>query len=126
MRDIASGTVPLTDALLNDFAAGANKVFFRSSLMPRIKIRLTEEGVLHEQGMLGHTRYLGRCLEQQQVHRAEIELDPLREPSDLSDAQLRDSLPEMLLPCFCTSRVTPTSACSSNVGLSSLKIFSKL
>ena len=69
MRNIAtepSGGVPLTNALLNDFASGANKVFFRSSLMPRIKIRLTGEGVLYKQGKLGYTAYQVISLEHQQ------------------------------------------------------------
>lgn len=101
MRDIASDTVPLTDAVLLDFAAGADRVFFRSSLMRRIKIRLSEEGVLYEQGDLGHAAYTERSLEYQQVHRAEIALDPIREYSDLSDAEHRNNLLGVLVHELC-------------------------
>lgn len=101
MRDIASDTIPLTDALLNDFAAGVDKVFFRSSLMPRIKIRLSDEGVLYKQGDLGYTAFTERSSEYQQVHRAEIRLDPIREPSDLSDAGYRKKLLGVLVHELC-------------------------
>jgi len=101
MRNIATDTVPLTDPVLNDFASSADKVLFRSSLMRRVKICLTEEGVLHKQDRLGHTACLDDCLEYQQVHRAKIELDPIREPPDLSDAQLRERLLSVLVHELC-------------------------
>ena len=101
MRIIATETVPLTIARLNDFAAGADKALFRSSLMPRIKIRLTRKGELHKHGLWGSTEYTEDSLENQQVHRAEIELDPIREPPSLSDGQLRERLLEVLVHELC-------------------------
>jgi hypothetical protein len=108
MRNIArepSGGVPLTNALLNDFASGANKVFFRSSLMPCIKIRLTGEGVLYKQGKLGYTAYQMISLEHQQVHRAKIELDPIRDPPLQSNIRLQQRLLLMLIPELCYAQI---------------------
>jgi len=108
MRNIAtdpSDGVPLTNALLNDFASGANKVFFRSSLMPRIKIRLTGEGVLYKQGRLGYTAYQVISLEHQQVHRAKIELDPIRDPPLQSNTRLQQRLLLLLIPELCYAKI---------------------